>query len=301
MEIATIKPRGFNKDLPAVETGPGVYNGADNVIFNDGIATNPPGWLPMAGTLEGKPLYILAVSTSSVYYWLYAGNNAGETAGFLAVTDGTSHWDITPVGGLSVTAAGDWTGGVLNGIPVLNNGTDDPMYWGLDTAVAALVLPDWPANTKCKALRPFKYHLLAMNVTQSGTEYQDWILHSDAADPGDIPQSWTAGPTTQAGSFSISTVSGGIIDGAELRDVFVVYKQGSNAIVQYTGSSFFFSTRRVFVSTGILTTDCAQEYQGRHYAIADSDIVRHNGQQVESLVDGSLRNWIFDQLSSDPS
>lgn len=116
-----------------------------------------------------------------------------------------------------------------------------------------------------------------------------------------IPASWTAGPSTQAGSFSISTVTGGIIDAAELRDVFVVYKQGSNAIIQYTGSSFFFSTRRVFVSTGMLNTNCAQELHGKHYMITDGDIVRHNGQQVESLVDGQLRNWVFDQLNSDYS
>jgi hypothetical protein len=137
-----------------------------------------------------------------------------------------------------------------------------------------------------------------MNITQSSVEYPDWILHSDAADPGAIPASWTAGPSTQAGSFSISTVTGGIVDGAELRDIFVVYKQGSNAIIQYTGSSFFFSTRRVFVSTGMLAPNCAQELAGQHYMITDGDIVRHNGQQVESLVDGALRNWVFDQLSS---
>ena len=172
------------------------------------------------------------------------------------------------------------------------------MWWDGDTANAVTTLTDWPANTKCKVLRPFKFHLFAMNITQSGTEYPDWVLHSDAADAGTIPASWTAGGSTQAGSFSISTVTGGIVDAAELRDLLVVYKQGSNAIVQYTGSAFFFSTRRVFVSTGALNSNCAQELHGKHYMITDGDIVRHNGQQVESLVDGQLRNWVFNQINN---
>lgn len=301
MEVASITPRGFNEDLPPDETGAGVYNKATNVVFNDGIASSPPGWSTLSVTLTGDPLWILPVFTPLVYYWIYGGNNAAGTAGFLAVTDGSTNYDITPAGGLSVTAQSDWTGGVLNGVPVINNSLDDPVYWDLDTSNAAQTLPDWPANTKCKALRPFKFHLMAMNITQSSVEYPDWILHSDAADPGDVPQSWTAGPTTQAGSFTVSTGDGGIVDGAELRDLFVVYKQRGNAIVQYTGSSFIFSTRRVFIATGMLSTDCAQEYHGQHYVITDGDIVRHNGQQVESLVDGSLRNWIFSQLSSDVS
>ena len=299
METATITPRGFNRDIQASETGAGVYNTAENVVFNDGFACNPPGWDDTGGTLLCKPLWLLPVFTASVYYWIYAGNNDGDTAGVLAVTDGTTHWDITPVGGLSVTAVGDWNGGVLNGIPVINNGADDPMWWDLQTSNAAVVLTDWPANTTCKVLRPFKFHLFALNITQSGTEYPDWVLHSDAADPGTVPTSWTAGPSTQAGSFTIATITGGILDAAELRDYLMVYKQGSNAIIQYTGSSFFFSTRRVFISTGVLACNCAQEYHGKHYMITDGDIVRHNGQQVESLVDGTLRNWIFGQLSSD--
>jgi len=301
MEIATITPRGFIKDLEPAETGPGVYNEAQNVIFNDGFASSAPGWAETPGTMLCKPLWLLPFTDGTTYYWLYAGNNDAETAGVIGVTDGVTHWDITHAGGVSVTSAGDWTGGVLNGVPVLNNPSDDPMWWDGNTSNAVTTLTDWPASTKCKALRPFKYHLIAMNITQSGTEYPDWILHSDAADPGVIPASWTAGPSTQAGSFSISTVTGGIIDGAELRDLFVVYKQGSNAIIQYTGSRFFFSTRRVFVSTGMLNTNCAQELHGKHYMITDGDIVRHNGQEVISLVDGQLRNWVFDQLNSDYS
>ncbi len=298
MEQISLLPAGFNKDLPPEKAPDDVWNDARNVLFNDGFAANAPGWLSAPVVLPGKPLYLLPYFTPLVYWWLVAGNNDAGTAGFLAVTDGTNTFDITPVGGLSVTAAGDWTGGVLNGVPFVNNGIDAPVWWDGVTVNPATTLPDWPANTTCKALRPFKFHLLAMNITDPSGTFGDLVLHSDAADPGTIPQSWTPDPSNQAGSFSIGAIPGELLDGWTLRDSFVVYKQSSSALITFAGGRFIFGQRGMFVETGILARNCARELFGQHYTITDGDIVRHNGQEVVSLVDGQLREWLFSQIDA---
>ena len=112
-------------------------------------------------------------------------------------------------------------------MPVFNNGIDDPFYWDGVVTNICLPLPDWPALTKCKAMRSFKYHLFAMDITQNSIRDQDLVLWSDAADPNTIPQSWTPGPDNDAGSNTLSATEGAIIDAEKLRDQFVIYKNRS--------------------------------------------------------------------------
>jgi len=295
----TIRPNGVIKDIHPAELGYESWDSASNVIFPNGFAAAAPGWSSAAGALLCKPLWLLPVyTTDGEFYWLYVGNNTALTAGIIAVTDGTSHFDITPVGGVPVTAAGDWTGGVLNGIPVLNYGAGDPLFWDLQTANPCLSLPGWPAGQLCKALRPFKYHLVAMNITLGG-EFPELVVWSEAANPGAIPQVWDAAPDNEAGSFTIAATTGAIIDGGQMRDQFMIYKQHSSTILQYIAGQFVFSNRKAFVTSGILARNCWQELYGVHYVMTDGDVIKHNGVEVESLVDARIRDFIFTQIDPD--
>ena len=299
MEKETINPAGFNSDISAAELDMDVWNVINNVIFENGFSTAAPGWRESLTGLLCKPLYLLPVFTGANYYWLYAGNTADELAGFVGVTDGVDHFDVTPVAGLGVTKAGDWTGGVLNGVPVLNNGIDEPMWWDLLTGNVMTTIPGWPAATRCQAMRPFKYHLVAMNITDDTGEYPDLVLWSDAADQGQLPLEWAPTPANQAGSFTISTTAGGIVDGGEMRDQFMVYKTGSSTVMQYIAGQFVFSNRKAFVTSGILARNCWAELYGQHYVVTDGDVIRHNGQEVVSLIDGINRHFLFDQIDAD--
>lgn len=298
----TIKPSGFNHDINPAELGPEVWNFGGNVVFNNGYASAAPGWQESSPGMICQPVWLLPVLTESVYYWIYAGNNDAGTAGVIGVTDGTTHWDITPAGGILVTVAGDWTGGTLNGVPVFNNRLNSPMWWNISlvdpTATPAQILPDWPASTLCQALRPFKYHLIAMGIEDPSGNFPDLLIWSSAADPGTIPQIWTPAPDNDAGSFSISTSQGGIVDGGAMRDQFVVYKQHSTSIMQYIAGQFVFSNRKAFVTSGILARNCWAEMYGSHYVLTDGDFIRHNGQEVESLMDGVNRRWLFSQIDA---
>ncbi len=295
----SINPAGFNHDIAAAELPADVWNFGANVLFNNGFPTAAPGW--REGTTEplGLPLYLLSVFTGPAYFWMYCGNTPDETAGFIAVTDGETHFDITPAGGIPATESDDWTGGILNGVPVLNYGKGDPVFWSVDTAQVCEPLPGWPAGTTCKALRPFKYHLIAMNIDDTEGQFPDLVLWSSAADPGNIPSEWVPTPENEAGSFTVSTTSGGIVDGGEMRDQFMVYKSGSSTVMQYIAGQFVFSNRKAFVTSGILARNCWAEMYGQHYVVTDGDVIRHNGQEVISLIDGTNREYLFQQLDPD--
>lgn len=295
----TIRPSGLNQDINPAELPPDVWNAGSNVVFNSGFAAAAPGWKESSPGLLCKPVWLLPILDGQIYYWLYAGNNDTDTAGLIGVTDGTAHWDITPIGGIPTSAAGDWTGGALNGIPVFNSQFHAPLTWDKNTANAATVLPGWPALTRCAALRPFKYHLIAMNISDGAGEFPDLVLWSSAADPGALPASWTPQPDNDAGSFSLAATAGAIVDGGAMRDQFMVYKEHSSSIMQYIAGQFVFSNRKAFVTSGILARNCWAELYGQHYVLTDGDFIRHNGQEVISLIDGVNREWLFNQIDAD--
>jgi hypothetical protein len=287
------------QDVAPAELGFEAWNGCNNVVFPNGFASAAPGWKDAVGACLFKPLWLQPIFTVTAYYWIYVGNNVGDTAAGVGVTDGVTHWDITPAGGIPVLNAGEITGGLLNGIPVINTGTGPPFWWDLDTGNICTDLPGWPAGQTCKALRPFKHHLIAMDISDGSGDYPELVTWSSAANPGTIPQEWTPTPDNEAGNFTLATTVGAVIDGEALRDQFVCYKQHSTFIMQFIAGQFVFSQRGAFVTSGILARNCVAEMYGQHYVITDGDIIRHNGQEVQSLIDGRLRNTLFGQISND--
>ena len=295
----SIRPTGINQDVNSAELDTDVWSDCNNVLFPNGFASSAPGWKDAVGACLFKPLWLQPVFTPTTYYWIYIGNNAGDTAAGVGVTDGTTHFDITPAGGLPVLEAGDITGGLLNGIPAMNVGAGDPFFWDLQTGNVCELLPGWPAGQTCKALRPFKNYLIAMDISDGGGDFPELVVWSSAANPGAIPQEWLATPDNEAGSFSLATTVGAVIDGLALRDQFVVYKQHSTFIMQFIAGQFVFSQRGAFVTSGILARNCVAEMYGQHYVLTDGDVIRHNGQEVISMVDGRVRDTIFGSISND--
>ena len=295
----TIKPKGVIEDIHAAELGFDNWNQCTNVLFPNGFASSAPGWADAVGGCLFRPLWLLPVFTPTVYYWIYVGNDAGNTVGGIGVTDGVNHFDITPAGGIVALTAGEITGGNLNGIPVINWGTAPPVFWDLNTGNICTDLPGWPVGQLAAAMRPFKYHLIAMNISDGTGDFPDLVAWSNAAVPGAIPTEWASTPDNDAGNFSLAQASGEVVDGGAIRDQFIVYKNHSTFIMQFIAGQFVFSQRGAFVTSGILARNCWAEMYGSHYVITDGDVIRHNGQEVQSLIDGRMRDYMFNQIDPD--
>jgi len=287
---------GIIKDAATWELPLEAWSDGQNVRCADGQVGSFGGHSTFT-TPTVTPYYLLPVAAGSAYYWVYPGLDK------VYVYDGSSHTNITRQSAsvdvdYTGTAADRWNGGVLNGLPVLNNGVDVPQMWApVSTGTKLQALTGWDANWKCKVLRPFKYFLIALNMTESGTHYGNKLRWSTSADPGSVPSAWTPASSNNAGSDIVET-EGFIVDGLGLNDEFIIYTEdGAQAMALVDGNDVF-QFRNVDIP-GMLAQGCAANFQGRHLVVGNGDVYIHDGHSYKSVIDKKNRDFLFADIDSD--
>lgn len=285
-----VKQLGVVLDVPAEETPPENWTGCQNMAFKDGYAYRTGGHKRYASPTQTPPLFAMNVIIGVESFWIYCG------ATQVWVTNGVTHWNITPAGGLSTTQPGEWTGCMINGIPCLNNQHNPPFYWALNTSVPAVTLPGWPAAARCKALRASKYHLFALNIIDGPNQYPDQLWWSAGAQAGNVPQEWVPTAANDAGDVILADTPGHIVDGLGLRDVFMVYKEYAVHILQYVAGQFVWTQRKLFTTIGVQGLNCVVEAAGFHWVFTGTDVVRHDGQNLDSVVDEKVKETLVKSI-----
>ncbi len=285
-----LQPRGIVPDQPGHFVGPESWTGGENVSFRAARIQRVGGlksvWQDASPFLD-DPQHLLYSPNDGVAYWVMCSNDK------MSVTDGVTHTAITPAGGLASVDYNQWVSSQLNGLGVFTNGADMPIYWGGNTVQACETLPDWPVDTVCYSLRPCKFFLIGMNIDGPSGLLNDYLVWSDAAAPGQVPQSWTAGTDSQAGDNVLGDETGPILDGLALRDDFIIYKRHATYIMTYVGGAEVMAFRKLWTGVGLLTKNCVAELNGFHYMLADGDIMVHDGQTIRSIADDRIRETLF--------
>jgi hypothetical protein len=296
---------GINRDLPPEKLQPETFNDGQNARFANGAVSKMPGYSSAFSTPLHAPHFLLPVRTPTSDLWLYAG--LAKVSAFSAGT----HADITRAAGgdyaASVTAR--WTGGVLGGLGVINNISDIPQVWNPPGLGQQLVdLPNWPSTLRARALRPFGNFLVALDVIKSGVRFAHTVKWSHPADPGTVPSTWDEADATKlAGEVPLSHTSGGCVDCLPLGNVNVIYKQDSTYIMQFLpGSVEVFAFPSVSSVSGVISVNCAVEVpdtsgSGRprgHFVGTGEDLVLFDGNQMVSLVDRRVKQWLSRTLSA---
>jgi len=295
-KIRNVGQIGINKDLSQHEMPDNAWTDAQNIRFLDGYAHQYLGYSEIYATPSEAPQYLLPVIVGGVKSWVYP--TAAKT--FVASVSAGSvvHTDIThatPRTGV-VNA---WTGTLLSGVPILNAGdsTSKPMAWDLNLANDFVDLTNWPANTYCKSIRAFKNFLFAMNVTKTTTNYAYMVKWSHPADPGALPPSWDETDATRmAGEVDIAEGGDVVVDGLQLRDSFIVYKENSTWRFDFVGGNSVFRLSKVIGTDGIMNRNCAIEFNGFHLVLTGSDVMLHDGQSAQSVLDKMTRRWLFQNM-----
>lgn len=290
---------GIITDITPTELPANAWSAARNIRFQDGSALQFLGHGQVYNSPPAAPQYLLQANVSGQRYWLYA--TVDKQYAVSNASGSSVHTDITHATP-RVGTVNQWSGFVFGGVPVLNAGDGKaPMYWDQDLTHKFLDLPAWPASTSCKVLRQYKNLIIALNVTKASGAHPFLVKWSSLADPGALPATWDEADATQdAGEFDLSEGQDEIVDGLGLKNSFIVYKESSTWALDYIGGQFILASRKVSGMSGLLNMNCAVEFESgfgaMHFAVTGSDIVIHDGNMAQSVLDKRARKFFFQNI-----
>lgn len=304
IEINDLASIGAIRDVEGYMLPPEAFTTAENMrVTGEGIQ-RVDGQTQIFGTPGVAPHFAMPISSTSQTFWLYTSLTKAY------VYDGSTHTNITrQTAGNDVnytpTNTREWNGTLLGGVPILNNGVDLPQYWSaLNTATKLVALTNWDANERAKVFRAFGPFLIALHVTKNGgVVYPHMVKWSHPADPGSIPVSWDETDATRdAGEKDLPDVLAGTIqDGLPLRGHFYIYKEGSVWRMSNIGGNFIFDFDTFLETAGILAPRCVTVTGDgtRHVFASQDDLLVHNGNSVESILDERYKRYLVNNIDTD--
>lgn len=298
VKVEQVGSIGVVKDLSQHELPQNAWTDAKNIRFLDGSAYQFYGHDEVYNSPSYVPQFVQACNVSGNRYWIYT--TAAKTFAVTISAGASVHTDIThatPRSGV----VNQWTGTMLSGIPVLNAGdvSSVPMSWDLNLANKFVNLANWPASTYCKSIRAYRNYLIALNITKSSTSYPYMVKWSHPADPGAVPASWDqTDPAKDAGEYDLAEGGDPIIDGLQLRNTFMIYKESSIWRMDFAGGTYVFNFSKVLGTSGAMNRNCIVELDGYHVVLTGSDVIVHDGQAASSVMDKQTRRYLFQNIDA---
>ncbi len=298
-KLLRLRPtRGVLLDLPANEAAQEFLTGGANVVMRQGFPQRIGGSRTVySQNTVNPPLHLLNVrapgGVTESNFWLVFGDDevqAMETSNIDAITGSA----LT-----AVSSPWQWSTTLLNNIPCFTNGLDAPRYWAGDVGTPAADLPNWPAGTICKSLAAFKFHLFALDIDGPSGHYESQILWSSAAAAGNVPATWTAAATNEAGDAILADTPGPCLCAVPLQDTLLIFKRSSTYGVNYIGGANVFAVRLLDSDRGALTRHAAIDVGGKVLVVTDGDIMLTDGVNWQSIAVGRVRDYLFSQLDQD--
>lgn len=299
--IAPAGAHGILTDRAPHELPLTAWSAGENVHFKADYAEKVLGHSSLYETVQTAPYFLTSVrSVSGATFGVYCGATAIYC--FDTVVGTTTHTDITRAAG-AYTSSGsrNWQGGTINGLLTLNNGVDVPQIWSPVAVATDLVnLPNWTAGMTANILVAYKNHLIAMDVTKSGTRDPRLVKWSHPASAGAYPSSWDhTDATKDAGEYSLSDTEGIIVGSAALGDTQIIYKDDSIWGIQHIGGLEIFRFSKLFSGVGAFSKHCAVEFMhGRHLALTKDDVIVHDGVTIEPLLTDKIKRNIFNMMDA---
>ena len=311
LKIENVGQHGIITDVLPHQLPPNAWTDGKNIRFNDIKAvkftghqtyhTPPSNW---DGGATNQIYYLLPVSEPTDYYWIYCGLKDVRVT---SNADTSTSQEITPVAGdlVASDATVEWTGCIIGGVPVINNGVDYPHTWDRDysTPGKLVVLTDFDNHAdKCGALRAYKNYLVALDVTKGGTRYPSLVKWSDSSALGTVPASWDeTDETTDAGETELAGTrtdlnTGTALDCMTMRDANIIYRDDSIWSMNFIGGPFVFEFRKIYSAQGMLTRKCMAEFGGKHFVVGQADVFVHDGANFTSVIDTKNKDFLFNDM-----
>lgn len=290
--IPTVGKYGIIADQPPHELPLNAWSSGKNMRFREQGAERFKGQRRLFDVSPTLPHWLAQYNQGGKRWWVHAGNNA------IYADDGIApRLTITPTSAPTGGRDDRWTGGTLSGVLVANNGKDVPIYWGGTGVMQPLTA--WPATVRVASLRPYKNVLVGVDVTKGSTRYPHMIKWSSEAVPGGLPATYDETDVTKnAGEVEIASEPSLIVDQLQLGDANIIYKELSAWAMVPSGDSFIFRLQRIPGAVGALGRGCIADTPLGHVVLSLGDVVLQTGQGSKSIINASLRRWLFNQIDA---
>lgn len=283
---------GYIADQEPFELAPNAITELQNMRMRAGWAERVRGHRQIAGDLTFPPYHLAAFSVNAAKYLLELGLRNAQ------VDDGGTRTDITPAAAMTMNPGQKWTSTFLAGYEVLNNQADAPYSWNGNTASVLQPLANWTATHRAKAMRSLRYHLVALNITKAGVSTPHRVKVSGAAAPGTLPTSWDETDVAQDTDEFDLRGDGVLVDGVPMGETLILYKERSVGILRWAPSNQSrWSCEPLPFTFGMLSQNCGVNVPGiGHVVLTQGDVVRFDGNTVESVLEARAREWLFAQM-----
>jgi hypothetical protein len=170
---------------------------------------------------------------------------------------------------------------------------------GENGTTAATHSDDDPAfiTTYCRSMRGFRSFLVALNIKQAGVNFPRVVKWSTEAATQTTPLSWNETTSTvDAGEYELADTKGDIMDGMQLRDSFMIYKEDATYSMTYVGTPFIFAFRQLSPTIGAMSTNCVAEFDGGHAIFGKGNFYVNDGQRLKPVLPQRLRDYVFTSI-----
>lgn len=289
---------GIIKDVDPHNLPSNVWSDGRNMRFVNGRAEKALGYQPVF-TPQVNAQFALPVESPAGYFWLYAGENEAY-----AYKDGTNNIATRASGLYNGLSGNVWTGGVLNGIAILNNFNDVPQAWTSPGAGNRLVnLPNWNLTWRARSIRPFLNYLVALGVKKGANDNPWLVAWSDVTDPGTVPSTWDGSdPQNDAGDMILADTNGYLVDQATLGSANIIYKTDSAYAMRHVGGIDIMGFTKILKSDGLLMPNGVVDFSwrgDRHVVFGPNEIYTHDGRVSEPILQGKMRDWLYRVVDQD--
>lgn len=330
MKMRNLGSVGVITDLPSYELPPNAWSDALNVRFQGNRISSIGGNLPVLE--RGMPDNTIPLTISGYNFdekgigasWVYG------TSDSLYKTDSATHTliskrvdgsqDGSKAAHAYTVRDNKWDYTIISNALVMNTQSEPPQgiigemeffedlpNWGKtaitynsDGSVESATESYWRANK----IRTYKNFLIALNTTEGASSsvaenYPQRIRWSDITDINQLPRNWDDSSTTNSAGFNdLTNAEGIIIDGIPMRDMFVVYTSNDVFVMQYIGGNSIFRFTKLFNDSGLLSSECAVEFEGKHFVVSPDDIYVHNGSTKQTVVSNKIRERLINEITS---
>lgn len=152
-------------------------------------------------------------------------------------------------------------------------------------------------TTLCKSMRAFRSFLIALNITKDGVNFPRVVKWSTESATQTLSTSWNETTSTvDAGEFELADSKGDILDGLQLRDSFMIYKEDAVYSMTFVGTPFIFSFRQLSPTIGAIAKNCVAEFDGGHAIFGKGNFYINDGQRIKPILPMKLKEYVFQSI-----